>query len=140
MNRNKAMALFKRFRLPLTVGAMLLIGLCLVLLPGGETKRSETLTYASELEARIASLVDTVCGKSGSRVLLTTENGGESVYAMQNLVDRKAPEIRGVAVICQGGDDPTLQKKITELIEAVTGAKSHRIRVCGMGKGDHKEY
>jgi len=129
---DKMSSFFDKKRLPLTVGALLFLGLCLVFWP--KTEPNDDVLYADRLEARLASMVDDLCGVSGSCVLLTTESLGESVYTMQNLVDTKTPEIRGVAVICKGGDSPSLQKKITDLIAAVTGAPANRISVCGIGK------
>jgi stage III sporulation protein AG len=42
------------------------------------------------------------------------------------------PEVRGVAVVCEGGDDIVVVKRITELVAVVLGLSSNRICVAKM--------
>ena len=43
-----------------------------------------------------------------------------------------APEVLGVAVVCTGGDDPTVQADITALVQALTDVGTHHITVAKM--------
>lgn len=42
------------------------------------------------------------------------------------------PEIRGAAIVCEGGDDITVIKRITDLVSAVLGLATNRICVTKM--------
>ena len=40
-------------------------------------------------------------------------------------------EVTGVAVICENGEDPVIQEKITRLLRALYGIGAHQISVSG---------
>lgn len=42
------------------------------------------------------------------------------------------PEVRGVAIVCEGGDDITVVQRITELVSVVLGLSTNRICVTKM--------
>ena len=42
------------------------------------------------------------------------------------------PEVKGVAVVCEGGDDITVIKRITDLVSVVLGLSTNRICVTKM--------
>ena len=44
----------------------------------------------------------------------------------------QAPQVRGVAVLCQGGDNAGTQRRITELVSALTGVGASHITVNKM--------
>lgn len=54
--------------------------------------------------------------------------GNEQPY----IISVRQPEIRGIAVVCQGGNQPELVVKITSLIEALFHVPAHKISVIGM--------
>lgn len=56
--------------------------------------------------------------------------GNEIPYVVKN----KQPEIKGIAVIAQGGNDAKMVVKITNLIQALFGVAAHKISVIGMSK------
>jgi stage III sporulation protein AG len=91
------------------------------------------------MEERIETLCEELSGVREAHVLLTLESGVEYVYADGGAWDRESPlllqeispQIRGVAVICTGGDDSAVRLTITELLSAALGIPSSRIRVAG---------
>ncbi len=111
--------------------------------------------YTEEMEKRIASLCTSIAGVEEATVLLTLENGSEYVYARNGnnqpdggqswdymilhggeeeeavLMTEIYPKVRGVAVVCTGGDIPVIKQTVTELLSASLGIASHRIRVAG---------
>ncbi len=130
------------------------------ILPGRDNKESPgeayTVQYYTEaLEQRIAALCTSISGIQEAAVLLTLENGSEYVYARNGvsqstgdaswdymilsggegeeavLMTEIYPKVRGVAVVCTGGDSPVVQQTVTELLSASLGIASHRIRVAG---------
>ena len=114
------------------------------------------ISYTEKLEDRIRQLCLAVEGVERVSVLVTLESGSEFIYAdnvteesgvdfgkytsdyliIDNgsgtspvLVSEIYPKIRGVAVVCDGGDEPTLQKKLTEMLSAALGISSGRIKI-----------
>lgn len=118
---------------------------------------AEVTSYTEKLEKRIREMCLSVDGVKEACVLVTLESGSEYVYA-DNITEQKSadtshsytsdylivegndgtspvvvkeiyPKIRGVAVVCNGGDSPVLQKKLTELLSAALGISSGRIKI-----------
>jgi len=113
--------------------------------------------YTEELEEKIKKLCESVSGVSDVHVLLTLDSGGEYVYAQNTeknvsgsfisdyliitkngeesgvLLEEIFPRIRGVAIVCRGGDSAVVQKTLTELLSAALGIPGGNIRVAAGG-------
>lgn len=63
------------------------------------------------------------------RPLLVRAEDGRSEKALTEAV--RAPQLRGVLVVAEGGDDPRIRRAITQAVEAVTGLGAHRVVVLG---------
>ena len=113
--------------------------------------------YTQNLEERIKKLCLSVEGISKADVLLTLESGSEYVYASNTeeevnpdsslshssdylivdsgdgtepvMVNEIYPKIRGVAIVCTGGDNAEVKEKVTALLSAALGISSNRIKV-----------
>lgn len=116
--------------------------------PANTTGQSDGHLYASELEQRLQELIQKVDGAGQCRVMVTISAGEETVYATDTeqgetssrsehvvlgdeaLIESvQAPEILGVAVVCEGGADVRVQNTITEMIRALTGIGANHITV-----------
>jgi len=113
-------------------------------------------TYTEKIEEKIRSLCAAVEGAGNVRVLVTLDCSSELVYAdnRKETVDATGtsyssdyliiedknekspvtvreiyPKIRGVAVVCDGGDVPTVKAKLTELLSAALGISTGHISV-----------
>ncbi len=121
----------------------------------------ESTYYTEFLEEKIQKLCLGITGIYKAEVLLTLDTSSEYVYAANssevNETDRTSvtkdyliidnsdgdgetvmvseiyPRIRGVAVVCTGGDSSEVQQKVTELLGAALGLSSARIKVAGAG-------
>ena len=127
-----------------------------VLIPQQSGTKTETVTYYSEkLEEKVASLIGCVDGIENVSVMVTLDCSSEYVYAKnkddsgeksasdyvvisgkgggESTVQLKEiyPKVRGVAVVCTGGDTPLVQAKITNILSSSLGIPSSRITVCG---------
>lgn len=60
-------------------------------------------------------------------ITLETADGGEEAL----LVTANMPEIRGVAIVCEGGDDQYLNEKIKNTVTAALNITSKRVYICG---------
>lgn len=115
---------------------------------------TQDIDYAAQLEQQMAELLATVEGAGTVRVMVTVSHREKTVYAADTesradgsaastpvLVNGNtaglietvyAPEVLGVAVVCTGGDDPTVQADITALVQALTDVGTHHITVAKM--------
>ena len=48
------------------------------------------------------------------------------------MIQEISPTVKGILVVAQGGDDPTVKKQIQQTIEALFGLDSHKISIMKM--------
>lgn len=60
-------------------------------------------------------------------ITVKTDEGGEKAILLRT----EMPEIRGVAVVCVGGDDEFLREKIENTVTAALNITSKRVYICG---------
>ena len=65
-------------------------------------------------------------GSTLEYVILSRSNEEEAV-----LLTEICPRVRGVAVVCTGGDSSAVKQTIVSLLSASLGISSHRIHVAG---------
>ena len=102
------------------VAAILLIVLTSVIdLPHNDDRQTEI--YAERTEERLLEIVSHISGVGEAEIYLTMDNGGENVYLKNT--DTKTlsiePIVRGVVIVCDGGDDPMV---VSRVLDAVTKA------------------
>ncbi len=103
--------------------------------------------YTSYLEERIRDLCRSVEGIEEAIVFLTLDCSSEYVYSEDRASDflilsgndgeqalmlyEIYPRVRGVAVVCTGGDLPRIRETVTELLSAALALPSNKIKVAG---------
>lgn len=98
--------------------------------------------YRQRTESTLTDLCRQVRGVGKAQVFVTLECGEEYVYAKDRnaggedyvvksgnglLLYRRTPTVAGVAVVCQGGDDPAVQNELARLLHATLGIPYSRI-------------
>jgi stage III sporulation protein AG len=75
-------------------------------------------TYSTEIEKDLQRVISKIKGAGETNVLLTMENSVEYVYLDDSTTKTKEiePVIRGVLVVCEGGDDPVVVERITDAV------------------------
>ena len=148
-----------RARLAVLLGAaaMLLILLSELFAPSGKTAAASAAPaddniYRQQLEQQLSDLIAQVEGAGKTTVMITLESGEETIYALDTLSGQTqeqqthvllddgtalaqtvcTPRVCGVAVVCEGGDDITVIKRITDLVSVVLGLSTNRICVTKM--------
>ncbi len=108
------------------------MGAALFLLGGllGGRERQNT-DYAGYLEERTRELCLSIDGVEEVAVFLTLDEAREESGMFGETKTGAAPAVRGIAVVCTGGDSPTLRETVTRLISADLGIPTNRIRVEG---------
>lgn len=107
----------------------------------GEVSVMITLKSSSEkiVEKDIQSDKEDVTetdSQGGSRVTMSSNRGESTVYDGEGtngqtpyISKELSPEVEGVVVIAQGGDDAVVVKNITEAVQALFGIDTHKIRI-----------
>lgn len=98
--------------------AAFVLGLALLIF-GGRDGRISVTSGCTALEARLQSFCEQVGGVSGASVLVNLDSDGN---------------VRGIAVVCSGGDDPVVQLKLTRLLCSLFGITSDAVSVIGGGQ------
>ncbi len=84
--------------------------------------REETVTEKSENENRTS---DNEL-KEGYITVKTSDGGEEAL-----LIATEMPEVRGVAIVCEGGDNEYIYEKIQNAVTAALDITSKRVYICG---------
>ena len=118
-------------------------------------ENTEVCNYSEEVETKLTKLISEIDGAGNTSVMVTLESGVESVYAINKkyndslpeneyvvidtgskkgglLLKITAPKIRGVAIVCEGGDSIYVKEKITDTVTAVLDISSNRVSITKM--------
>ena len=122
-----------------------------------QTAQQRSEAYARQLEQTLTELIGSIQGAGKTRVAVTLDASAETVYALDEtdggengqrqlehiLVDTRdgqdalvemtwEPVIRGIAVVCEGADDITVNAQITQAVSVLTGVSTNRISIAKM--------
>ena len=103
------------------IAAILLIGLTAVFSRKHDDTTKDVAAYAQQTENRLLEIVSQIDGVGDAQIFLTMDNSGENVYLKNSDTKTESiePKVRGVVVVCEGGDDPLV---ISHVMDAVTKA------------------
>ena len=119
--------------------------------PTVEIVAKPEVNYIDQLEEKITQLLESIDGVTSVNVMLTLESGSEYIYAQDRngevrdyviiseadksespiLVKEVNPQIRGIAVVCRGGNNSAVQSQIINLLSTLFNLPSNRIFVTG---------
>lgn len=112
--------------------------------------------YISDLEKQTTNIVGSISGVGKCKVMITLEETDENVYAMDTqenfsdssnstkseyifyekdnddtpvLLKQFFPKVKGVVVVCQGGDDYFIKEEIISAISSLFGVSTNNITV-----------
>lgn len=143
---------YKKFILPASLAAAALILLLFSQKTEDEPQKTELTSalLSEELEEKIESLCKSVDGVRYAKALVTLDTSEEYVLAKDSEKNGDAvkietvgaenggielyvisPRVRGVAVVCTGGDRAGMKKTVIELLSAALGIDSTKIGVAG---------
>lgn len=140
-----------------------------------QTKDISTEHYINQLEDNLTNIVSSIYGAGQTKVLVTLENGKETIYATEEKKNKEEcedkvggettrrqetddterkyitikdsngtetalavtelqPTIKGVVVVCQGGDNPVVQQRVTNAVTTALNITSKRVCVTKLSK------
>ena len=110
------------------------------------------LDYQSYLEGKVKSICESVNGVGNVTAIVTLDSGFESIYAIETsdgneqyvvlgsgssasalLLTESPPAVRGIGVVCTGGNSATVRRELTSLLSAAFHISSNRIYITGSG-------
>lgn len=119
--------------------------------------------YKSELEQELTDVISAMDGVGACEVMITLNETNENVYAQNSsekteenkseyeseyvihsgengddpvLIKQYFPQVKGVAVVCTGGDDIRVKENIVNSVTALFNISSNRISVSKINEGD----
>lgn len=110
-------------------------------------------SYEEDIEKRLTSIISAINGAGRTEVMVTLASGDENVYAVKEksndgsrereyvvigsdrnesglLLKVIEPEIRGVAIVCEGADSANVRQEIVSSVSAVLGISTNRISIA----------
>lgn len=110
-----------------------------------------TENYVQETERKLSEIIGSINGAGKTKVMVTLDSGEENIYACDINEDRNEyvviktssqegglllkivqPKIRGVAVVCDGGDSYKVQSDILSAVCSVLDISSARVSITKM--------
>ena len=132
-----------------------IVSICILLLAFGrctpektEVQTKDTLSPASSLEDTLSAVLREIRGVGQVKVAVTFDSGTETVPARDRDRDRETvvtlgsgsnerivaekeimPRVRGVVVVCTGGENARVRADVSAAVQSLTGADAHSIAV-----------
>lgn len=143
--------MIKKHKNKIVIASIAILGILLIILGSINTnkERKEEFKYeeyTENLEKKIEKFLLNVDGINKVEVIVTLDTSSEQVYAQNQsnydfiTIDSKNgespvniteiyPTVRGVAVACTNGSNPTVKMEVTKLISSYLGISSNRIEI-----------
>lgn len=126
----------KKRAVVLAVGAALILFLGLGgLKSGGDEPVSRPYedrgVYEAELEKRLTDILSEIEGIGELHVMVTLDTSEQTEYGKNEemLLSVKMPQVRGVIVVCGGGDSVVVREKVVRAVTGVFAVSSTRVSV-----------
>ncbi|MGN0577970.1 MAG: hypothetical protein ACI4J4_05070 [Ruminiclostridium sp.] len=93
--------------------------------------RAELAEYEAALEKRLSDILSEINGIGKTEVMITLDGAEQTEYGKSKdmLISVKAPQVRGVIVVCDGGDNIAVKEKVINAVSGVFGISTTRISV-----------
>ena len=124
---------------PKFVKSAIIVGVCAIALiflssyidVSSFTHKVDSEEYCAVLEENLLSVVTQIEGVGEAKIFLTMDNNGENVYL--NNSDTKTqsitPVVRGVVIVCDGGDDPLVVSRVMSAVTKSLDISSNKVCV-----------
>lgn len=92
---------------------------------------SSTKSYCEKLQTELEGIISCIDGVGRTKILLTIDTSSEIVYQdkSENQTKQLEPKIRGVIVVCDGGDNPTVVQNVINALRSVLDISASKISV-----------
>lgn len=117
---------------------ILLIILCVVVLivltigeamPGNKSNEriydTENDQTETTMETRLCGILSNITGAGTVKAMITLKNDEKNIYTIND----EFPQVNGVVVVADGGDNPRVKKEIIEAVQVLFDIAPHKIKV-----------
>jgi len=129
----------KSVKIILISGAVVIILIALSGISGGAStsETSELFNYKRQyeyetaLEERLAEILSEIEGIGNINIMITLDSSEENVFQKSSDTPTRisTPEIRGVIVVCDGGDNILIREKVISAVSGAFGISTTRVSV-----------
>ncbi len=122
---------FLRAAVIVGIAAILLIMLTSWIDFGALQKTQSAEEYADALRIQLHDIVSQIDGVGEVQVFLTMDNSGENVYLNNSDTKTKSiePTVRGVVIVCEGGDDPIVVSRVLGAVTRSLSVSSDKVYI-----------
>jgi len=126
---------FIRIAVFVCLSAIILIWLTSFVHFGTDDKAVDTDSYVTQLRSQLLEIVSHIDGVGEAEIFLTLDNGGENVYLSNSDTKTKSiePTVRGVVIVCDGGDDPIVVSRVLSAVTRSLSLSSDKVCVTKLG-------
>lgn len=128
-----------------------------------EQMQTDWSAYKDDLEQELTDVISAIDGVGACEVMITLNETNENVYAQNSsekteedkseyeseyvihngengddpiLIKQYFPQVKGVVVVCEGGDDVRVKENVVNSVTALFNISSNRISVSKINEGD----
>ena len=122
---------FIRAAVIVAFGAVAVIFLSSFIHFGSDDEQVNTEAFSDRLKESLLNVVTHIDGVGEAEIFLTLDNGGENVYLTNSDTKTKSiePTVRGVVVVCDGGDDPLVAARVLSAVTRSLSISSDKVCV-----------
>ncbi|MGN1051740.1 MAG: hypothetical protein ACI4QE_05510 [Acutalibacteraceae bacterium] len=95
--------------------------------------------YCDSLQEEVKDIVESIEGAGEVKVLITMENSTEIIYTDDNKekVKEIEPAIRGVVVVCEGGENSVVYQRILSAVTKSLGVSSNKVCITKLNSEEN---
>ncbi len=87
--------------------------------------------YTKQIQTQLLDIITQIDGVGEAQVFLTMDNSGENVYLSNSDTKTKSiePTVRGVVIVCDGGDDPVVVDRVLGAVTRSLSVSSDKVYI-----------
>lgn len=133
----------KIYENPKFVKIAMIVGVCAIIFIFASSyidfsgfSKVDTEEYCQSLESSLLSVVTQIEGVGKAKIFLTMDNDGENVYLNNSDTKTKSitPVVRGVVIVCDGGDDPVVVSRVMSAVTKSLDISSSKVCVTKLSE------
>lgn len=131
---------FIRLSVIVALCAIALIFLSSFISFGSSEPQVDTEAFSDRLKDSLLSIVSRIDGVGEAEIFLTLDNGGENVYLTNSDTKTKSiePTVRGVVIVCDGGDDPVVVSRVLTAVTRSLSISSDKVCITKLAHPDRR--
>lgn len=129
----------KKIKIILITGALVILLIALSGLTTEKKNESDNVLfdynqqkqYEEALETKLSDVLSEIEGIGNISIMITLDSSEESVFSddKKEIATVKTPSVRGVIVVCDGGDNIVIKEKVISAVAGVFGISTTHISV-----------